>query len=235
MFNINDGIFSWRTVSFGNGRNISVEGIGELQNFDERKSEDASNVEKIAIYSTIGDVNISVSNSSKIEAHFYGQAGIDGDIYFDVRVVNRKLMITLILIGNCYNSNFKLDVTVPHKTFKAISTISLSGDVTLSEGVSMERLKVDNQFGGLKTSATFGSASITTLTGDVELYIDAKKHINVEIFTTYGDVSVEFDNVGYIDLYACSKDGDVRNLHKNKTGYTADVDIFTIEGEIKIR
>lgn len=235
MININGRIFSGSNVTIVNGRVISGGGTGKTQNFDERKSEDASSVEKIAIDSTVADVNISVSNSSKIEAHFYGQADIDGDIDFDVRVVNRELRITLKFTGNCYNGSLKLDVTVPHKTFNAIAAKSSSADVTLCEGVSMEHLKVKTQSGDLETNATFTNASVTTMSGDVELYIDATKDIAVEISTMSGDVSAEFNNIGYIDLSTSSMSGDVRNRHKGGTGYTAVVDVSTMSGDIRIR
>lgn len=177
MININGRNFSGSNLIIVNGRVITGGETSKTQNFDERKSEDASSVEKIVIDSTFVDVNILDSNLSKIEAHFYGQADVDGDIDFDVRVVNHEFRITLKFTGNCYNGSLKLDVTVPHKTFKAITAKSSSADITLSEGVSTEYLKVKTQSGNFETNATFANASVTTMSGDVELYIDAtKKH-----------------------------------------------------------
>ena len=89
MININGRIFSGSTVTIINGRMVKGGGTGKIQKFDEKKSEDANNVEKILIDSTFVDVNISVSNSSSVEAYFYGQAEVDGDVNFDVRMVNR--------------------------------------------------------------------------------------------------------------------------------------------------
>ena len=235
MININGRIFSGSNVTIINGRVVNGGGTGKTQKFDEKKSEDASNVEKIAIDSTFVDVNISVSNSSRVEAHFYGQAEVDGDVDFDVRMVNRELRITLKFTGNCYNGNLKLDVTVPGKTFKAISAKSASADITLSENVSTEHLKVKTQSGDLETSATFANASITTMSGDVELSINASRDIAVEISTMSGDVSTEFNNIGHVNLSTTSMSGDVRNRHKGGTGYTADVDISTMSGDIRIR
>lgn len=234
MINIKGRIFSGSNVTI-NGRVVNGGGTGKTKKFDEKKSEDANNVEKIAIDSTFVDVDISVSNSSRVEAHFYGQAEVDGDVDFDVRMVNRELRITPKFTGNCYNGNLKLDVTVPGKTFKVISAKSMSADITLSENVSTEHLKVKTQSGDLETSATFANASITTMSGDVELSINASRDISVEIFTMSGDVSTEFNNIGHVSLSTSSMSGDVRNLHKGGTGYTADVDIFTMSGDIRIR
>lgn len=235
MININGRIFSGSTVTIINGRMVKGGGTGKIQKFDEKKSEDANNVEKILIDSTFVDVNISVSNSSSVEAYFYGQAEVDGDVNFDVRMVNRELKITLKFTGNCYNGNLKLDVTVPDKTFKVISAKSVSADITLSENVSTEHLKVKTHSGDLETNATFATASITTMSGDVELYINAIKDIDVEISTMSGDVSTEFNNIGHVNLSTSSMSGDVRNRYKGGAGYTADVDISTMSGDIRIR
>lgn len=235
MISINGKVFSGNNVTIVNGRVISGGGTGKFQKFDERKVEDCSNIEKIAINSTFVDVNVSASNSSKVEAHFYGEANLDGDVNFDVRVINRELRVTLKFTGNCFNGNLKLDVTVPQKIFKVISAKSSLADITLNEGVSTDYLKVKTQSGDLETNATVNTVSISTMSGDVELCIDATQDINVEISTTSGDVSAEFNNIGHINLSTSSMSGDVRNRHKGSKGYTAYVDISTMSGDIRIR
>lgn len=235
MISINGKVFSGSNLTIVNGLVIRGGVTGNLQKFDEMKVEDCNNIEKIAIDSTFGDVNVSVSNSSKVEAHFHGEADIDGDVNFDVRVVNRELRITLKLTGNCFNGNLRLDVTVPQKTFKVISAKSSSAYITLNEGVSTDYLKVKTQSGDLETNATVNNVSIYTMSGDVELCIDATQNINVEVSTMSGDVSAEFNNIGHINLSTSSMSGDVRNLHKESRGYNADVDISTMSGDIRIR
>lgn len=235
MISINGRVFSENNVTIVNGRVISGGGTGKTQKFDERKVEDCSNIDKIAIDSTVGDVNVSVSNSSKLEAHFYGEADVDGDVDFDVQVVNRELKITLQFTGNCFNGNLKLDITIPKKTFKVISARSSSADITLNEGVSTDYLKVKTQSGDLETNATVNNVSISTMSGDVELCIDATQDISVDVSTMSGDVSAEFNNIGHINLSTRSMSGDVRNRHKGNKGYVADVDISTMSGDIRIR
>lgn len=235
MISINGRVFSGNNVPIVNRRVISGGEIGRFQKFDERKAEDCSNIEKIAINSTFVNVNISVSNSSKVEVHFYGEANIDGDVNFDVRVVDRELRITLEFTGNCFNGNLKLDVTVPQKIFKVISAKSLSADITLNEGVSTDYLKVKTQSGNLETNATVNTVSVSTMSGDVELCIDATQDINVGISTMRGNVSAEFNNIGHINLSTSSMRGKVRNRHKESKGYTTDVDISTMSGDIRIR
>ena len=50
-----------------------------------------------------------------------------------------------------------------------------------------------------------------------------------------GNVSVEFNNIGHINLSTNSMSGNVKNLHKERRGYNADVDISTMSGNISIK
>lgn len=236
MISINGKRFLGGSVTIVNGRIIKGGENGKYQKFDEKKVENCRNIDKIAINSTFADVNVSVSNSSKVEAHFYGEANLDGDVNFDVRVVNSELRITLKFTGNCFNGNLKLNIAIPQKIFKVISVKSSSADVILNEGVSTDYLQVNTQSGDLETYATFNTVSASTMSGDIELYIEAIKDINVNISSMSGDVTAEFNNIGYINLYTNSMSGSVRNRHKEvKDGYNADVDISTMSGDIRIR
>ena len=236
MISINGKRFLGGSVTIVNGRIIKGGENKKKKKFDEKKVEDCRNIDKIAINSTFADVNVSVSNSSKVEAHFYGEANLDGDVNFDVRVVNSELRITLKFTGNCFNGNLKLNIAIPQKIFKVISVKSSSADVILNEGVSTDYLQVNTQSGDLETYATFNTVSASTMSGDIELYIEAIKDINVNISSMSGDVTAEFNNIGYINLYTNSMSGSVRNRHKEvKDGYNADVDISTMSGDIRIR
>lgn len=225
---------------FGNniigGLVINGGGTGKQKRFDNRKSEDARNIEKITINSAVADINVTVSNSSKVESHFYGNAQTDGEIIFDVCMVNYELKITLKFIGNFYNGDLKLDVTVPRKIFKVITAITSSADVTLGEGVSADYIKVKTKSGDLEACAAVNNISVSTVSGDVELDINATKDISIEISTVSGDVSTKFNNVKHIELSASSRSGDIRNYcHKGRTGHTANVDISTLSGDISIK
>lgn len=235
MITINGKVFLGKGVTFIDEMKVTGCGNGKPRKFDERKVQDCSNIDKVAIYSTFCDVNVLVSNSSKIEAHFYGQAEVDGDVNFDAQVVNRELRITLKLTGNCFNGNLKLNIIVPKKTLKVISVTSSSADITLNEGVSTDYLKINTKSGDLETNATVKNVFASTTSGDVELCIDATQDVNVEVHTTSGDVSAEFNNIGHINLFTSSKSGNIRNRHKVSKGYTADVNISTTSGDIRIR
>lgn len=189
-----------------------------LNHFDEKLSFDASSIEKIVIDSDI-NINMSVSNSSKVTVHFCGQAEIaKEDIWFDARIDGHELIIKLKFIDDCYNSNLKLDVIVPYKTFKAIWVDTTSADFTLNKGVSMESLRV------------------SSTSGKIRLQIYATKDIEVGISSMYGNVSVEFENVNFSYLSTRSLRGKIVNYYKSGNGYTAkaNVDISTTSGNITL-
>lgn len=235
MIIINGRVFSGNNVTIINGRVINGDEAGKSKQFDEWKVVNCSDVNKITIDSTVCDVNVSATNSSKAEVHFYGGAIVDEDVNFDVSIVNRELRITLLFTGNCYNENLRLDVTIPTRTFKVITARSSSADITLNSGVSAEYLKVKTLSGDLETDATVSNVSVSTTSGDIDLYIDAIQDVSVEASTTIGDVSAEFNNIGHINPSLRSMCGDVRNRHRGNRGFTADVDISTMSGDIKIR
>ena len=228
-----NNVFFWDSGIFGRG---TIDGgIINYQKFDKRKAEDCSDIEKIAIDSKFCNVNVSVSNSSNVEAHFYGEADFDGDVNFDVQAVNREIRITLEITGNCFIRNLQLDVTIPSKIFKVISANSSSANITLNKGVSTDYLKVKTLSGNLETNATVNNVSVFTKSGDVELCIDANQDISVDISTMSGDVSAEFKNIRNMTLSTSSISGNIRNCHnKESRGYNADVNISTKSGDIRI-
>ena len=218
-----------------NGRIVTDGGeMAKGKKIDRKKTGDASNLEKILIDSRFANVNISVSNLSKeVEVHLYGEANVDGDVDFDVRIVNSELRIKLKSSGNCYISNLKLDVTVPQKTFKVICVNSASGNIKVSEKVSTEQLEIKTKSGSVETRAMFTNASITTMSGDVDFFANATKDIRVEISTMSGDISSKFNNIGHLNLHANSMSGDITNCHKG-IGYTADVNASAMSGDINV-
>ena len=218
-----------------NGRVIGEGGTGKNQEFNRMHSEAAENVEKITINSTFVDVNILASDSSIVETHFYGKACIDGELDFDVQLVNRELKISLKCIGNCYDNNLKIDVSLPRKTFKAISVTTSSANIILDENIFTKQITIKTQSGELVSSATFTDAHFSTMSGDVELCINPIEDIMVNITTMSGDVLACLDNVGHVKLSSTTMSGNVRNLYKGNCGYTADMNIRTMSGDINIK
>ena len=256
MFRRKNKVYSGSNVIMINGTIINGNtSPGEFKKIDENKTELADKIDKICITSPFVDVNISVSNSSEIKAHFYGEGTISGDINLTTKIFNREMKISIESYGNfSINGSLKLDICIPSKTFKSISVKTTSGDIILNNGISTSyleinttsgdiainegilasSLKVKSTSGDLKNYAIFTDADINSTSGDILLFNAAKRNIIVNISTTSGDVTTDFGNVGYINLSTSTISGDIRNNHKNKDGYTADLDISTISGDIVI-
>lgn len=236
MFNISiqGCVINGGSIICENGRDVSTN-MACTTKFDERKSVDGSTIERITISSAVADISVSPSKSSNIEVCFHGQADISGDIKFDVSVVGYELKIMLDFTGSCYNSSLNLDITVPKKCFEAITATSSSADINLGEGISAKSFKVNTKSGNFKSQMAFTNASISTKSGDIELQVDAKNDIFVDISAMSGDVWAEFSNIDFIDLSTRSMSGSIRNRHRSEHGYTAIVDISTMSGDIEIR
>lgn len=235
MISINGRNFLGKNKIIIKGRIINEGGLCNSQAFDATKIKDANNLDKVIIDSTFADVNVLVSDSSNAEVHFYGHAELDGNITFDVQVVNRELRVILKYIGNYFNGELQLDITLPQKTFEVISVTSSSSAIVLNNGVSANHLIVKNMAGDLKTSATFTNASINTVNGDIRLDTNATTNINLDISTMSGNVSVNLNNIGHINLSTNPIGKMVQNTHKDISGYTADVSISSMSGNIKIK
>lgn len=145
--------FRANNVTIINGKVINGNDSISYKNFDDRKEENAHNVEKITIDSSMADVDVSVSNSEKVEAHFFGEVSVDGDVKFDVKRILNEIIVTLNFSGASFGGNLKLNVTIPAKEFKQIFIKTNSGDVQVRENVATSDLKVKTQSGDVETNS----------------------------------------------------------------------------------
>lgn len=235
MFEFIKSFFSRNNVTIINGHVAGDDTKTELRDFDEKKSENADKIEKIAIDSAFAGVKVSASDTTEITAHFYGQAVVDGELNFDFLTVGCELRISIIFKGSYCNGNLNLDIAVPDKTFKAISAKSMSANVVFGENVSSERLNVETQSGNFETRATFEKVFASTMSGNIDLYIKAKTDIKAELSTMSGNVSAELSNLKNINLSTKTMSGNVNNYYKTENGYAADLNISTMSGNIRVR
>lgn len=234
-FNINGNTFlSNGNVTIINGQIINGAETAVSKKFDEVKFKSANDIDKIAIESSIADVTVSVSNSPKIEAHFYGNAATDGNIDFKVRVVDRELKISLIFMGNCYASDLKLDVVVPRKTFHKIAAKTLSAKVVLDKGVAAKYIKLKTQSGRVNAGASFTNISVRTMSGKVKLLVNAETNISIDVSSMSGNITAKLNNIGDVNLSARSMSGSVDDYHQGKIGYMANVNVSTMSGNVTI-
>ena len=235
MISINGGIFGGTKGRKSTNRN----GVGEKKKkilvFDERKVENPLDIESIRIDLIVGEVNISVSSSSEIETHFYGEVETEGEAKFSVQVANKELKIAFKITDKCYKHNLKLDVVLPKKIFFEISARTLSGNIALGKNVSAYDLNLQTINGNVETDAEFADAYISTNNGNVNVNVAAQENLWVEISTMNGDVVTTFNNVRLIIFYANSMYGKVKNSHNCKNGYLANVEILVMKGDVTIK
>ena len=227
---------------------------GKKQTIDDKREVDSNDVKKITINSAFANVSINPSDSNNIEVWLRGEAEISGELDFDVKTINNVLNVFLNFKGDnyWYSGYIKLDITVPKKLFKEIFLEGTSSDLSVEKGVLAETLKVktmsgdievtaspdtveiSTQSGDVEATVSSGKVDISTMSGDVTLEINAIKDVRVKVSTMSGDVESYFYNIGQLNLSTKTMSGDVTNHHKDGKGYTANVNISTMSGDIKI-
>lgn len=161
--------FRANNVTIINGKVINGNDSISYKKFDDRKEENAHNVEKINIDSSMANVDVSVSNPEKVEAHFFGEISVDGDVKFDVKRILNEIIVTLNFSETSFGGNLKLNVTIPSKEFKQIFIKTNSGNVQLKENVATSSLKVKTHSGDVETNSIFRYAILKTMSGDIKI------------------------------------------------------------------
>ena len=221
-------------ITIVNGEIVKKGKADKTYTFDERKIEDGKAIHKIVIDAPFADVNILPCDSSKVETHLYGNVNSDGNFEFDVHIERNELSINLKSIGSYVIGNLKLDVVVPYKTFKLINVITTSGNVIVKKGVLAEKIKVKTMSGNLNAVVSASDIFANTMSGNVELCVNALEDVDINISTMGGDVLTQLNNIGQLNCSTSSMGGRVKKLHKCKVGYTADINVSTMGGSITI-
>lgn len=222
-------VVTYNGTTIVNGRKVS--GKCKSKEFDERKEENTDNIEKIVIVSALTDINISASNSSKVEAHFYGNATIDKDVNFEVKKINRQLRITVNYSGTCGNSNLKLDIKVPIEKMFKIYAESVSSNIIVDELIA-EHFGAQTVSGNVEIKAKLKDITVDTVSGNVDINIKANSDIKMRIETVSGNINLGLDNLEKIKLSSDSFNGYVGSHNTDNTNYIANIKISTVSGII---
>ena len=236
MININGKNIFGKSTTIVNGRIIGGGELGKTKKFDETRLEKARGIKKILINSDISDVDFSVSDSlEEIKIHFYGQVVIDGELSFNVRKDGSELQIKSKNSGSSFNGNLKLDITVPRKMFfEKISIKTISGDICLNKEILANSIKMVSTAGKLENYAKFTSYNARTMSGNIDITVDAENDISIVASSISGSISVDLNNIGDVMLSPSSMSGRVRNSHRKQEGYIADIDASTMSGNVII-
>ena len=108
-------------------------------------------------------------------------------------------------------------------------------NVTIINGKVISGLKVKTQSGDVETNSIFRHATLKTMSGDVDIFINAISNVELEVSTMSGDIEAELQNIGYVNLSSSTMSGTTKKRHNFTVGYTSDVDLSTMSRDIKIR
>lgn len=108
------------------------------------------------------------------------------------------------------------------------------GDIEIGKCVFVKNLGIETKSGDVETEAKFVKATVNTHGGDVDLSTDAQQDITLDVTTTKGDVEIDLNHVGTLNLSPKTKSGDIECSHVDRGGYTAEVNVTTISGDIEI-
>lgn len=228
--------YNGNNVTIVNGQIVSGGNIfgGESKKIDEKKSTSANSISRITVNCDCADVQMNVANTNTIEAHFFGQVTTDGTTKFDVSTFDREVKITVKLTGNSMNSNLHLHIDIPARMFETIDVKSENGNIIISEGVSVKRLKLKSTNGNVESNAVFENIKANSMNGNTEVYVNANSDVELDVSSLNGNAIVELHNISRCNLSTSSMNGSVRNRFHATTGYTADGEVSSMNGDVKV-
>lgn len=207
------------------------------QKYDEHKIVKLDDkTDKIIVNSTFVDVNISATDTSDMEVHFYGEAEVDEQVNLDMQLWKREIIITVRFTSNCYNGKCQLNINIPHKKYKLLNVQTLSANVNVDSNVTVENIEIRTQAGNVKTNANFTNAFFRTKNGKVNMAVKAENDVDIAISTISGDIDVHLDHIKELKIKESNMVEICKNTHRDDPeGYTAHMRFSTIAGDIVIK
>lgn len=230
-------IGSGNNVVMVNGRIVSGNGMfGNSQKFDEKKSLQADGINRIIVKSD-SNVIVTASNTNVIEAHFYGEAIVDGKLTLNIDQNSREVVVTLDIDSNIIcNNHLTLTVDIPARMFEMLSGTSHSGELVVKNDVSAKKILLETHNGNVESAGNFVELSATTHNGDIDVYVDAKNNVKIEAHSHNGDVSVDLQNIATSNISMSTKNGNKRNRFcGHKGGYIAYGRAMSHNGNVVIK
>lgn len=233
---INGIHFNGNNVTIVNGRVVSGGSffVGEPEKIDEQKSTSANSISRIVVNCDCANVQMKVANTNSVNAHFFGQVTTDGTTKFDVSTSGSEIRITVKLTGNSINSDLHLHIDIPARMFETIDVKSENGNIIISEGVSSRKLKLKSTNGNVESYAIFEDIKAKSMNGNTEVYVYANSDVELDVSSMNGNAIVELHNIAYCNLSTSSMNGSVRNRFHATTGYTADGEVSSMNGNVRV-
>lgn len=152
MANTNINVTNNYGIIKTSGGKVSGGNPGSSKKYNYKKTENANNINRIIVESFV-DINITTSNSNQIVAQLEGKAQIDGNLKFNVQKHNDEINISISLNGSCYNSELKLNISIPNMNFKEIFIKTKSANVKIGHGVTATVIKAKTKIGEIESQA----------------------------------------------------------------------------------
>lgn len=213
-------------------------GVGEKRTFDETKTEKIVDIDSISIDSVSADVTVMVKNTPDITVHFSGWvSNMSGNVKFDTSVVERELQVKLYITGNMITGNLKINITVPSEMiFKSFTFNSKSADLEILDKLYAKRISINTMSGDVTGEMQFEDVFAKTMSGDIDIVAFAKDYTSMKLLTMSGDIDIKLNNFGKVMFRTKTMTGDIRNrFEQNNDGCTADIELSTMSGDIKIK
>ena len=218
-----------------NGREVDLTDDGEKVVFDEKKEVDCSETYSFSIKADVAEVSISTTNSSKIEAHLYGEVGNKSNINFYIKSIKNEIVIAAEVVKGYGCRNLKLDILIPNKKFEKISIETKSSNIYVNDGVRAEKITEETMSGNIvNRGLIIRTVEAKSMSGNVELIIDAVADISAKVTTMSGDISIKLNNVSSIYADVDSMSGKVVNSQNEQKGYKAKIKASSMSGDISI-
>ncbi len=233
---INGCHINGNNVTIVNGRIVSGGNFfgGEPKKINEKKSASANSISRITVNCDCANVQMNVANTNSVDAHFFGQVTTDGTTEFDVSTFGSEVKITVKLTGNSMNSDLNLLINIPARMFEMITVKSENGNIIISEGVTTKKLKLKSTNGNVESSAIFEDIKANSMNGNAEVYVNANSDVELDVSSMNGNAIVELHNISRCNLSTSSMNGSVRNRFHASTGYVADGEVSSMNGNVRV-
>lgn len=243
-----------RKISFfGNLVKMSV-GIGNMEKrlIGEKKVQSSEGIERITIYPSNVDLEITASESSDIEIGVYAYIDTNAKVILETKQEKGEYIVTSRINNDNFYGNIILNVAIPSKkkfdqikvdgktsdvdfvdfiSVNGIDVTTCSGDVTIQKVSAIEGIQVETETGDVEINknVSTGFLQVKTQKGDIEIEnIASKVSTNLKSFS--GDVELNYVTSDSISIE--TESGDI-DIHKHVSSKKLKID--THKGEVETK
>lgn len=186
-------MLSW-LVNFGKKKMDAInQKVDEMiPDFDEVRTESASDVRRIRVCSSCFDVNIKTEETSDVKARLHGYTSKNSNIIFKAVLEEGELIVT-VETNNVFIGSLELDLILPDdKEFGKIVVETTTGNFVVEDKLRTKLLNVCTSSGDVEIAQLYSADGITikTSTGDVDISENVRSEF-IDVKTSSGDIVVE--------------------------------------------